>query len=148
MGLYVHFDQFSIRNPTHFSRTFGTKTILTVVYVYALYYGPRRDKHPRWVPAIVRKAMGTRCFNVQVTPHGPVWRRHWEQLQPRHSSTEDSEPGEIINFTNFELSDYPMELPEIPQQDVQQDNIQVPEYGPHNPRRSKRTRKQTIRHCC
>ena len=43
--------------------------------------------------------------DVQVTPHGPVWRRHWEQLQPRHSSTEDSEPGETINFTNFELSD-------------------------------------------
>ena len=117
-------------------------------HVYALYYGPRRDKHPRWVPAIVRKAMGTRCFNVQVTPHGPVWRRHWEQLQPRHSSTEDSEPGETINFTNFELSDHAMELTEIPQQDVQQDNIPLPEYGPHNPRRSKRTRKQTIRHCC
>ena len=113
-------------------------------HVYALYYGPRRDKHPRWVPAIVRKAMGTRCFNVQVTPHGPVWRRHWEKLQPRHSSSEDSEPGETINFTNFELSDHPMELPEFPQQD----NIPVPEYGAHKPRRSKRTRKQTIRHCC
>ena len=42
--------------------------------VYALYHGPRRDKHPRWVPAIVKKSLGTRCFNVKVVPHGPVWR--------------------------------------------------------------------------
>ena len=89
---------------------------------------PRRDKHPRWVPAIVRKEMGTKCFNVQVTPHRPLWRQHWEQLQPRDSSAEDSEPGETITFVNIELSYHPMELPEIPQQDVQQNNIPVPEY--------------------
>ena len=46
--------------------------------VYALYHGPRRDKYPRWVPAIVKKSLGTRYFNVKVVPHGPVWRRHWE----------------------------------------------------------------------
>ena len=65
-------------------------------HVCALYYGPRRDKHPRWVPAVVRKAMGTRCFNVQVTPHGPVWRRHWEQLQPKYSSTEDCDNKTLL----------------------------------------------------
>ncbi|ELU11373.1 hypothetical protein CAPTEDRAFT_211866 [Capitella teleta] len=28
--------------------------------VYALYFGPRRDKDPRWVPAVVTKRKGTR----------------------------------------------------------------------------------------
>ena len=37
MGLYVESGQFSIRNPTHFSRTFGTKTILTVVYAMCIH---------------------------------------------------------------------------------------------------------------
>ena len=32
--------------------------------VYALYFGPRRDKEPRWVPAIVTKCRGTQTFNV------------------------------------------------------------------------------------
>ena len=27
--------------------------------VYALYHGPRQDKHPRWVPAIVKKSLGS-----------------------------------------------------------------------------------------
>ena len=117
-------------------------------HVYALYYGPRRDNHPRWVPAIVRKALGTRCFNVQVVPHGPVWRRHWEQLQPRYSSAEDSEPGDSINFATCEPPDHPMELPEISRQDVRQDNIPTPEYGPQNPRRSTRTRKPKTPFCC
>ena len=32
-GTVCRFDQFSIRNPTQFSRIFGAKTSLTVVYV-------------------------------------------------------------------------------------------------------------------
>ena len=65
--------------------------------VYALCHGPRRDKHPRWVPAIVKKSLGTRCFNVKVVPRGPVWRRHWEQLQPRYVTDEDNEPGDAVD---------------------------------------------------
>ena len=65
--------------------------------VCALYHGPRRDKRPRWVPAIVKKSLGTRCFNVKVVPHGPVWRRHWEQLQPRYVTDEDNEPGDVVD---------------------------------------------------
>ena len=64
--------------------------------VYALYYGQRRDKQPRWVPAVIQKSQGTRCFNVKVLPRGPVWRRHWEQLQPRYASDEDKEPGVAV----------------------------------------------------
>ena len=117
-------------------------------HVYALYYGPRRDKHPRWVTAVVKKALGTRCFNVKVTPHGPIWRRHWEQLQPRYSSTEDSEPGEHIDFNLNEPSDHPMELTQDSKQGKRQVILPQPEYGPHNPRRSKRTPKPNIRLCC
>lgn len=62
--------------------------------VYAKYYGPRRDREPRWVPAIVTKRLGTRSLNVKVFPNGPTWRRHVEQLRPRYSSEEDLEPGE------------------------------------------------------
>ena len=65
--------------------------------VYALYFGPRRDKEPRWVPAVITKRKGTRTMNVRVYPRGPTWRRHIEQLQPRYISTEDTEPGMIID---------------------------------------------------
>ena len=64
--------------------------------VYALYFGPRRDKDPRWVPAIVTKRKGTRTFNVKVLPRGPTWRRHLEQLQRRHISDDDPEPGDCV----------------------------------------------------
>ena len=39
---------------------------------YALYFGPRRDRDPRWVPAIVTKVHGTRSVNVRVIPRGPT----------------------------------------------------------------------------
>ena len=32
--------------------------------VFALYFGPRQSKEPRWVPAIITKCKGTRTFNV------------------------------------------------------------------------------------
>lgn len=59
---------------------------------YALYYGPRREKSNKWVPAIVVKTFGARSVNVKVCPSGPVWRRHMDQLRPRLSVGEDSDP--------------------------------------------------------
>jgi len=41
---------------------------------YALYFGPRRDRVPRWVPAIVVRRFGTRSVNVRVVPRDPVWK--------------------------------------------------------------------------
>ena len=61
---------------------------------YALYYGPRRNKKPRWVPAVVTKVFGTRTVNVRVVPRGPTWRRHIDQLRPRYGVNEDADPGE------------------------------------------------------
>ena len=52
---------------------------------YALYHGPRRDKNPRWVPAIVTKVHGSRSLYVRVCPRGPVWHRHIEQLRSRYA---------------------------------------------------------------
>ena len=79
--------------------------------VYALYHGPRRDKHPRWVPAIVKKSLGTHCFNVKVVLHGPVWRRHWEQLQPRYVTDEDNESGDVVDNVSELSTDHPIEIP-------------------------------------
>jgi len=115
--------------------------------VYALYYGPHRDKHPRWVPAVVKKSVGTRCFNVKVVPHGPVWRRHWEQLKPRYASEEDNEPGAAADIPGT-LVDHPMEIPEELPPPQEPRGPQLPEYGPHNPRRSRRTPKPKGRPCC
>ena len=117
--------------------------------VYALYHGPRRDKHPRWVPAIVKKSLGTCYFNVKVVPHGPVWRRHWEQLQPRYVTDEDNEPGDVVDNVSELSTDHPMEIPgTAPQIQRHSRPRTVPEYGPDNPRRSRRTRKPIQRYCC
>ena len=122
--------------------------------VYALYYGPHHDKHSRWVPAVVKKSMGTRCFNVKVISHGPVWRRHWEQLRPRYASDEDNEPGDAADVSELPI-DHPMEIPEsVPHTQSQNGSclprfkIPVPEYGPGNPRQSARTPKHKNRLCC
>jgi hypothetical protein len=90
-----------------------TKQYKTGDTVYALYCGPRRDRQPRWVPAVIKKSQGTRCFNVKVVPHGPVWRRHWEQLRPRYSSEEDNEPGDVAEVSEIPI-DHPMEIAEKP----------------------------------
>ena len=120
--------------------------------VYALYHGPRRDKHPRWVPVIVKKSLGTRCFNVKVVPHGPGWRRHWEQLQPRYVTDEDNEPGDVVDNVSELSTDHPMEVPgtapQIQRHSRPKTVPPVPEFGPDNPRRSRRTRKPNQRYCC
>lgn len=130
---------------------------------YALYYGPKREKQPRWVLAVITKVYGTRSVNVRVCPKGPTWRRHVEQLRPRFTSDEDNEPGDfydstgISTFPHGELketlktksptSDSVVEPPasrEIPtiESPVPNPTVETPvspmqsEYGPHNPRRS------------
>ena len=62
---------------------------------YALYYGPRREKDPRWVPAVVTKRFGTCSVNVRVFPRGGTWRRHVEQLRPCYVDQEDTDPGPV-----------------------------------------------------
>ncbi len=111
---------------------------------YALYCGPRRTKDPRWVPATVIKVYGSRSVNVKVHPNGPIWRRHIEQLRPRYGVEQDSE-----------IPDAPSELEASAESDVQPESAPPPavaspkprrnprlpdgnEYGPHNPRRSRR----------
>uniref|UniRef100_A0A0L8G2V2 Uncharacterized protein n=1 Tax=Octopus bimaculoides TaxID=37653 RepID=A0A0L8G2V2_OCTBM len=81
-----------------------------------------------------------------------MWRRHWEQLRPRYTTEEDNEPGDAEN-TVFEFAtDHQMEISEtVPltqRQTRPKTMLPVPEYGPDNPRRSKRTRKTQERLCC
>ena len=100
----------------------------------------------------LKKSLGTRCFNVKVVPHGPVWRRHWEQLQPRYVTDEDNEPGDVVDNVSELMTDPPMEIPgtapQIQRHSRPKTVPPVPEYGPDNPRRSKRTRKLNQRYCC
>ena len=69
---------------------------------YARYFGPRCTRQPRWIPAVVTKVYGTRNVNVRVVPQGPTWRRHIEQLRPRHASKEDAEPEHVTARVNQE----------------------------------------------
>ena len=126
---------------------------------YALYCGPRRDKDPRWVPAVVTKKFGTRSVSVRVVPRGGTWRRHIEQLRPRYVDQDDTDPGEMpIQASAPDLSVLTASplLEDTPGMEMTQAsttlvpvapparkarNPRLPtgnEYGPHNPRRSSR----------
>ena len=134
---------------------------------YALYCGPRRNKDPRWVPAVVTKVFGPRSVNVRVSPHGATWRRHVEQLQYRYCSLEDSDSGELPALvTSSQVSVEPLpsndppfaetempetaepldqgdQVPQLAKQKKTQRNPRLPtwnEYGLNNPRRSTRNK--------
>ena len=138
---------------------------------YALYHGPRRDNDPRWVPAIVTKVHGSRSVYVRVFPRGPVWRRHIEQLRPRYGIEEDRDPGQVSELTMpqegpgssemcrershsmGEETDSLINLEDEVQQPIadrkRRQNPRLPtgsEFGPQNPRRSKRPRKPPERY--
>lgn len=63
---------------------------------FAACYWRRNDKDPRWVPATVIKVFGSRNFQVQVYPTGPIWKRHVTQLRPRYGADEDADPGDDV----------------------------------------------------
>ena len=119
---------------------------------YALYFGPRRDRDPRWVPAIVTKVHGTRSVNVRVIPRGPTWRRHLDQLRPRYGSDQDDDPCEIPTSvlsteTLLAGTDHASSSSSI----NQRNNPRLPtgdEYGRHNLRRSARTKRPPKKYCC
>ena len=120
---------------------------------YALYYGPKRNKKPRWVPAVVTKVLGSRTVNVHIHPKGPTWRRHIDQLRP-YGVVEDTDPGETPtlqsgNSTPFSttltrnrtLSHTSLSIvPPIPpvKQNYRKPTPMEDSYGPANPRRSAR----------
>lgn len=125
--------------------------------LYALYCGPRRDKDPRWVPAVVTKVRGARSVCIRVYPRGPIWRRHVEQLRPRYISEEDMEPGETPSSSveRGHLANGGAEEASPEKKDEESSNAETTvqrkrrnprmptgnEYGPDRPRRSTRTKK-------
>ena len=125
---------------------------------YALYCGPRRDKDPRWVPAIVTKVLGTRTMNIHVVPRGPTWRRHIEQLRPRFDADEDSEPGDSppapMNTDRVEIPQPSPICDPDPNPGTGQASNKNPRlprgtnFGMNNPRRSSRPRKRPLKYCC
>jgi hypothetical protein len=119
---------------------------------YALYQGPRHNRQSKWVPATVTKVYGTRSMNVRVVPRGPTWRRHVEQLRPRYSSDEDNNPGDTPDSvtqpdpaptsTSPTAKAETAPTPSPPRR--RRRNPRLPdgdEYGPDNPRRSKRSKR-------
>ncbi|ESN90800.1 hypothetical protein HELRODRAFT_182631 [Helobdella robusta] len=62
---------------------------------YVKYYGPRRDRQTRWVPAIVFQRLGRRHLLVKSIPHGLLWKRNVEQICPKYGANQDGDPGEI-----------------------------------------------------
>eukprot|EP00795_Rhopilema_esculentum_P005001 gene5001-biopygen83 len=126
---------------------------------YALYCGPRRDKDPRWVPAVITKVQGARTVSVRVYPKGPIWRRHVEQLRPRYFSVEDAEPGDTPSIavpagisemathkeTNVEKGQKLRIADPGPYVKPKRPNPRMPtgtEYSRDKPRRSRRLKKQ------
>ena len=119
---------------------------------YALYFGPRRDHDPRWVPAIVTKVHGTRSANVRVIPRGPTWRRHLDQLRPRYGSDQDDDPCEIpTSVLSTETLPAGTDHASSSSSMNQRNNPRLPtgdEYGRHNLRRSARTKRPPKKYCC
>ena len=119
---------------------------------YALYFGPRRDRDPRWVPAIVTKVHGTRSINVRVIPRGPTWRRHLDQLRPRYGSDQDDDPCEIpTSVLSTETLPAGTDHASSSSSMNQRNNPRLPtgdEYRRHNPRRSARTKRPPKKYCC
>ena len=119
---------------------------------YALYFGPRRDRDPRWVPAIVTKVHGTRSVNVRVIPRGPTWRRHLDQLRPRYGLDQDDDPCEIpTSVLSTETLPAGTDHASSSSSMNQRNNPRLPtgdEYGRHNLRRSARTKRPPKKYCC
>ena len=119
---------------------------------YALYFGPRRDRDPRWVPAIVTKVHGTRSVNLRVIPRGPTWRRHLDQLRPRYGSDQDDDPCEIpTSVLSTETLPAGTDHASSSSSMNQRNNPRLPtgdEYGRHNLRRSARTKRPPKKYCC
>ena len=51
---------------------------------------------PRLIPATVVKILGPRSVTVRVTSSGQVWRRHVDQLRPRHENPARSGDGALL----------------------------------------------------
>ena len=119
---------------------------------YALYFGPRRDRDPRWVPAIVTKVHGTRSVNVRVIPRGPTWRRHLDQLRPQYGSDQDDDPCEIpTSVLSTETLPAGTDHASSSSSMNQRNNPRLPtgdEYGRHNLRQSVRTKRPPKKYCC
>ena len=120
---------------------------------YAQYFGAKRDKDPRWVPAVVTKVHGTRSVNVRVVPKGPIWRRHIDQLKPRYGSEHDDDPCELPSTVSADPSSSVMTpTPCIqgsgkqrspPKQRKNPRLLIGDKYGPHDPKRSARNKTRT-----
>ena len=127
--------------------------------MHCMYCGPKHNKKPRWVPAVVTKMRGSRTVNVRVYPKGPTWHRHIDQLRPRYGVNEDTDPGEtpIIrsdksifpSTTPTEETSSSSTIPMVPmfpsppaKRNYRKPTPTEDNYGPTNPRRSAKIRQR------
>ena len=81
---------------------------------YALYFCPKRNKNPWWIPGIVVKVYGTQSVSVRVLPRGPTWQRHVDQLRPRFRADQDKDPGDDpAKTTSAQFDQQPTDSPRI-----------------------------------
>ncbi|ESN92892.1 hypothetical protein HELRODRAFT_165024 [Helobdella robusta] len=101
---------------------------------YVKYYGPRRDRQARWVPAKVVRRLGRRHILVKSIPHGLLWKRHLEQIRPRYGANQNGDQGEITGSQSQFDSRHSIVKPATPE------NSQVLFDPMFLPRRSERIR--------
>ena len=120
---------------------------------YVKYFGPHKDRQPRWVPAIINQILGPRLFMVKSLMQGYSWKRHIDQIRPRFGVEQDSDPGEPVaeqpSTTLKSKSERPRPVQE-PRPRKMQRPIKVPRPevqfpSPVLPRRSERIRQQLNR---
>ena len=102
-----------------------SEVVSKVEHHYSLYFGPRRDRDPRWVPAIVTKVHGTDQDDDPCEIPTSVLSTETLPAGTDHASSSSS-----MNQRNN---------PRLPTGD---------EYGRHNPRRSARTKRPPKKYCC
>ena len=67
---------------------------------YALVFGPKQGSKAKWVPAFYEKVLGPRSVTVRVVSGRHTWRRHVDQLRPRHG---DLTEGATISGNNVNM---------------------------------------------
>lgn len=117
---------------------------------YALCCGPRRNREPKWIAAVVTKVLRSKSVNVKIMPRGPTCKRHIDQLclSLRHTNADVAAPPEEICISNDPFTtgeENPQQDPTPTASSRRRRNSQLPDgdqYHRDHLRRSARLRNQ------
>jgi len=92
-------------------------------------------------PCHCHKVLGPKSIKyVKVTPKGPIWKHHIEQLLPRYGVEEDSKPAHGVK-SEVQMADVSNDDSTANHTPQSWKNLRLPtggEYGPENLERAKR----------